>query len=80
MLGISTRKIGGQLMFQPDTRELLYMSELLNAGKKVAVLRNVKNLCIRSIVPSDSSALTSRMNGITPIVHCGRNCAGLVTV
>jgi hypothetical protein len=66
-------------MFQPDTRELLYMSKLLNAGKKVAVLRNVTHLWMHSIVPSDSSALTSQVNGISPIEHCNRKCAGLVT-
>ena len=80
MLGISTIKIGDQLMFQPDPRELIYLSILSNAGNMVPVLRNVTHLCIRSIVPSDSSALTSPVNGINPIEQCGRNCTGLVTV
>ena len=80
MLGISTIKIGDQLMFQPDTRELKYLYKLLNASKKEPVLRKGTHLCIRGIVPSDFSALTSRVNGITLIEHCNRNCTGLVTV
>jgi len=67
-------------MFQPDTRELFYMSTLSNAGKMEPVLRKVTYLCIRSIVSSDPSALTSRVNVLTPNENCGRKCAGLVTV
>jgi len=66
-------------MFQQDGRVVFSRSKLLNSGKKVPVLRNVTHLYIRSIVPSDPSALTSRVNGITPIEHCNRNCTGLVT-
>jgi hypothetical protein len=67
-------------MVQQDGQVVFSMSALLNAGNMVTVLRNVTHLCIRSIVPSDSSALTSPVNGINPIEQCGRNCTGLVTV
>ena len=67
-------------MFQPDTRELLYMSTLLNASKKVAVFRKGTHQWIRSIVPSDPTALTSQVNGITLHENCDQKYTGLVTV
>ena len=67
-------------MLQPDRKVLFSRSILLNTGKKVPVLCNVTNLWMHRIVPSDSLALTSRVNGITPIEHCDRKCTGLVTV
>jgi hypothetical protein len=67
-------------MVQQDGRVVFSMSTLSNAGKMLTVLRKVTHLCIRRIVPSDSSALTSRVNGITPSEHCDRKCTGLVKV
>jgi hypothetical protein len=67
-------------MVQQDGRVLLFMSKLLNAGKMVTVLRKVTHLWIRSIVPSDSSALTSRVNCFTLHENCDRKYTGLVTV
>jgi len=74
------KKRGNELMLQQDGRVVFSRSTLSNAGKMVPVLRKATHLCIRGIVSSDFSALTSRVNGITPIEHENRNCAGLVTV
>jgi hypothetical protein len=67
-------------MLQQDGRVVFSRSEFLNAGKKVPVLRNVKNLWIRSIDPSDSSALSRRVNSITLHENCDQKYTGLVTV
>jgi hypothetical protein len=69
-----------EVMLQQDGQVLFSRSTLSNAGKKVAVLRNVKNLWISSIDPSDPTALTSRVNVLIPNENCGRKCTGLVTV
>ena len=73
-------KGGKDLMLQQDGRVLLYMSTLSNAGKMVMVLREVTNLCIRSIIPTGSSALTSRVNCILLNQNCDQKYTGLVTV
>jgi hypothetical protein len=67
-----------ELMLQQDGRVLFYISELLSAGKMVLILRKVTNLWIRSIVPSDSSALTCRVNGIIMNENCDQKYTGLV--
>jgi hypothetical protein len=67
-------------MVQQDGRVLFSRSALLNAGNMVTVLRNIKHLLIRSIVPSVPSALTRRVNYITPNEYCDRKCTGLVKV
>jgi hypothetical protein len=67
-------------MLQQNGRVLLFMSNLLNAGKIAPSLREDTNLWIRSIVPSDSSALTSRVNCFTLHENCDRKYTGLVTV
>jgi len=67
-------------MVQQDGRVLFSMSKLSNTGKMVTVLRKVTHLWTRSIVPSDSSALTSRVNCFTLHENCDRKYTGLVTV
>jgi hypothetical protein len=67
-------------MVQQDGWVLFSMSALLNAGNMVTVFRKGTHRWIHSIVPSDSSALSRRVNGITLIGHCDRKCNGLVTV
>jgi hypothetical protein len=56
------------------------MSTLLNASKKVAVFRKGTHQWIRSIVPSDPTALTRQVNGITLHENCDQKYTGLVTV
>ena len=67
-------------MLLPDMQEFYHMSELSNADKMVPVLRKVTTLWISGIVPSDSSALTSRVNGITQNENFDREYTGLVMV
>jgi hypothetical protein len=67
-------------MVQQNGRVVFSRSTLSNAGKKVPFLRNVTNLWMHSIVPSDSSALTNRANCITLHENCDQKFTGLVTV
>jgi hypothetical protein len=67
-------------MVQQDGRVLFSMSALLNAGNMVTVLRKGTHRWIRSIVSSDPSALTRRLNGFTLHEHCDRKYTRLVTV
>ena len=67
-------------MLQQDGQVLFSVSKLSNADKMVPVLRKVTTLWISGIVPSDSSALTSRVNGITQNENFDREYTGLVMV
>jgi len=67
-------------MLQQDGRVLFSRSTLSNAGKMVPVLRKDTNLCIRSIIPSDPSALTCRVNCIILHENCDLKYSGLVAV
>ena len=67
-------------MLQQDGQVLFSMSALLNAGNMVTVFRKGTHRWTRSIVPSDSSAFTSRVIVLTLYEHCDQKYTRLVTV
>ena len=68
-------------MVQQNGRVLFSLSALLNAGgNMVTVFRRGTTRWIHSIVPSDPTALTSQVNGITLHEICDQKYTGLVTV
>jgi len=67
-------------MVQQDGQVLFSMSALLNAGNMVTVFRRGTHRWIHSIVPSDPSALTRRLNGFNLPEHCDQKYTRLVTV
>ena len=67
-------------MLHQDDRVLFYTSKLSNDGETVQGIRKDKNLRLRSIVPSDSSAVARGMNRITPNENCDQKFTRLVKV
>jgi hypothetical protein len=63
-----------------DGRVLFSGSALLNAGNILTVFCKGIHRWIGSIVPSDPSALSRRMNCKTPNEYCDRKYTRLVTV